>query len=229
MATPTLHEEFQKTFSREKWAIKIKAGPDVSDIIGLNPDLAGGVAATAAAGAGFSNLVANSLLDVGTIEKIGIKQIRSLKERYALGPNPHQPFQIVPQNVTTTISLSRVVLKRFPEVERTFNFLPQNLIFQQLPFLIELTDRGDDGDGDLSTAIQHFFTGCWFVDSNVEYSMADKGDQRVIQNVNIKVTRMLTFDQSLAGNPVAQGVSNIFGGVITNLIEGPVIEDLILL
>ena len=70
MAEPFLRNEIPATNTRLKWQAKIRVGLDLSQILGLTPDVADGVV-------NFSQLVANNLKDVGAIESCEIVQTRN--------------------------------------------------------------------------------------------------------------------------------------------------------
>ena len=209
---PLIRSEITKTAARTKWAIKLKVGPDLTDILGFNQSLTEVLIAGAQA-AQSSNLIIGQLQDIGSVESIEIVQNRSLLERYAFGPNPGQPFQIAPQQVTVSLRLSKVILKKPSLAESVFNFFPNNLLFQQVPFVIYLRDIGSGNPAD-NTFIEHYFFGCWFADSTVTYDVTSKSDQILINNANVKVTRMLTLDPTNAGNPAAVIAKNAIQGIL---------------
>jgi len=216
--------QIPNTAARQRWAATIKVGIDLEDVLGLSGDVADLALAGAAATGNLNGLLA-TLKEAGTIESVDFIQNRKIKERYALGKNSLNSFQNIPQQVSNTLRLSRVVLKRIPEVEAAFNFLPSNLILQQLPFIIELRDVGDNSG---ETDIRHLCFQCWFTDSTVRYDTTSKDDTRLIQNATINVGSVLTFDQSFGGNPVVQAASALASIVVSSLTEPAedVIQDL---
>ena len=219
MPTPFKSGEIPKTLARLKWAIKIMAGPDPSEILGLGQtsfELA----------ASYTSLF-EQLVEVGTVESLEIVQNKTLKERFAFGPNPLQPFQVVPQSLSVTLRMTKVMLKALPRAEQLFNFFPSNLVFQQLPFIIHLQDRGDSSDSGKSS-VHHFLSGCWFQDSTIKYDVVAREDTRLIQAVTVKCARMFTLDDSIQGSR-AQGVSTVIGGVVSASGAQEVIDDLGLL
>lgn len=217
-SAPFKRTELPKTASRLKWAAKIKTGPDLSDILGFTQS------ATELTTAVASQLLVQQLVDVGSIESLEMTQSRALQERYAFGPNPHQPFQIVPLQVTVTLRLTKVMLKNLPLAEQLFSFAPSNLLNQQVPFIIYLNDVGA---GDLgNTAVEHYLFGCWFADSVVKYDVTDRSDQRLIQNATVKATRLLTLDHSAAGNPLTLVAQNVFGSILAQGENQNLIDDL---
>jgi hypothetical protein len=204
--------EIPKTESRHRWNFNIRAGLDLESTLGI-PNQATELAAIGSeAGIGGSltstlgGLV--GLTEVGTVESVDIGQKRDVTQRIGFNSNPLQPFQTVPHGSIFTLKLSRVVLKKLPEVEASFQFLPSNLLLQQLPFVIEMVDAGD---GDPSTFIRHIIYGCWFTESQVRYDVVSKDDTRLIQNATIIPGRVLTFDPSFAGSPAVQGISALSG------------------
>jgi hypothetical protein len=207
--------EIPKTESRHRWNFNIRAGLDLESTLGI-PNQATELAAIGSeigiggvVGSAFQNLSGLAgLTEVGTIESIDIGQKRDVTQRSGFNSNPLQPFQTVPHGSIFALKLSRVVLKKLPEVEASFQFLPSNLLLQQLPFVIEMVDAGD---GDPSTFIRHLIYGCWFSDTNVRYDVVSKDDTRLIQGATIIPGRVLTFDPSFAGNPAIQGASALAG------------------
>lgn len=208
--------------ARQRWAATIRVGIDLEDALGISSEATDFALSAAGATGQISNLLA-SLREAGSIESFDFVQNRKIKERYALGKGSINAFQNIPQQVNYTLRLSRVVLKQLPEVEAVFNFLPSNLLLQQLPFIIELRDIGD---GTPNTEIRHLCFGCWFTDSAVRYDVTSKDDTKLIQNVSVSVNRVLTFDQSNGGSPVVQlGASLLNALVLKSLSEDT--EDLI--
>ena len=219
MPDPIFREEVPLTLSRLRWAIKLKVGLDVEDILGLaqsTSDL------TFAA---FTDLVTQNLQDVGDVEQLEVIQSKSLVERRVFGPNPVQASQIVPQSLSVTLRASKVALKIFQKPEKALNFYPTNLIHQQMPFLIQATDIGNPRDNGESTT-EHFFFGCWFADSRMKWDIVDKADQRLIHEATIKCARMFTLDQSNAGDPATIALSNVFGGDIATGVTQDLVDDL---
>lgn len=207
--------QIPKSLARQRWAATLRVGIDLGDVLGVNSELGESVLAGAAATSNLQGLLA-TLKEAGTIDAVDFIQNRKIKERFALGKNSLNAFQNIPQQISNTLRLSRVVLKQLPEVEAAFNFLPSNLILQQLPFIIELRDVGDNtGDTD----IRHFCFQCWFTDSTVRYDTTSKEDTRLIQNATVNVGAVLTFDQSFAGNPVVQISSSVASLVLSSLSE----------
>ncbi len=207
--------QIPNSLARQRWAATLRVGIDLGDILGINSELEEGVLAGAAATGNIQGLLA-TLKEAGTIDSVDFIQNRKIKERYALGKGSLNSFQNIPQQVSNTLRLSRVVLKQLPEVEAAFNFLPSNLILQQFPFIIELRDVGD-GTG--NTDIRHFCFQCWFTDSTVKYDTVSRDDSRLIQNATVNVGSVLTFDNSFAGSPVVQFSSSIASLVLGSLSE----------
>ncbi len=201
--------ELPVTQARLRGQIRIKAGPDTTDVLGLDSGLADLAAMSASSVA--SNLVAAQLQDIGSIESLDIVQVRDTRTRYAFGPNPQQAFQVVPLSHKITLTASKVLLKNLTTAEKVFNFAPSNLVFQQVPFTIVITDIGDDKNTD--TQVVHYIFGCWFQNSTVKYDVTNRDDQRLINNVTITCGRVLTFDNSYAGSKGVTALRNVFSGI----------------
>jgi hypothetical protein len=120
--------------------------------------------------------------------------------------------------------LSRVVLKKLPEVEASFQFLPSNLLLQQLPFVIDIDDIGDE---DIENRVRHIIFGCWFTDSAVRYDVTSKDDTRLIQTATVRPGRVITFDPSFAGSPTTQ-LAGAAAGVLFQAIQSiPAAQNLL--
>jgi hypothetical protein len=193
-----------KTLARLRWAVKLKVGLDVSDIAGLSPS-------TVDAAASLTQLVTNNLKDVGSVEEIELTQNRTIEERYAFNSNPLEPFQTVPMRLGRALKLSGVKLKAMSEAESVFNWFPNNLVFQQMPFVLQIIDAGDTDKQ--NTLVQHYIFNCWFADSSVKWSTTDTRDQRLIQTVNVKCGRILTLDGSNGGNAIVQTLESLSSGI----------------
>jgi len=201
--------EIPKVEARHKWAIDIYAGLDLESTLGL-PNQATDIAATFSGASALPTLGGSAglgkLLPVGSVESIDIGQHRDVTQRVGFNGNPLQPFQTVPHGSIFSIKLSRVVLKKLPEVEASFQFLPSNLLLQQLPFVLQLTDVGDSSS-DPTNHIKHVIFGCWFTDTAVRYDVTSKDDTKLIQSATITPGRVLTFDPSFAGSVAVQSGS----------------------
>jgi hypothetical protein len=221
--------EIPKTEARHRWAINILAGLDLESTLGL-PNQATDLTVLGSNGDALPTLGGSAglgkLLPVGTVESLDVGQSRAITQRIGFNANPLQPFQTVPHGALFTLKLSRVVLKKMPEVEASFQFLPSNLLLQQLPFVIDMTDVGD---GDPSTFTRHLIFGCWFADSNVKYDVIDRDNTKLIQSVTIMCGRSITFDQSFAGSQDVQLKSAVTGVLFqaaqTNAATKNLLED----
>ncbi len=221
MPTPFLRTEIPATLIRQKWQAKIRVGLDVSDILGLTQDVKDGVV-------NFSQLLTNNLKDAGSIESLEIVQTRNVQERFAFNSNPMQAFEVVPMGISVVLKLSKAVLYNLPEVESVFNFYPSNLLFQQLPFIIQVDSPSQPARGatPASPRLTHLFLGCWFADTSVRYTMTEKDDQRLIQSANVKCARIYTQDGSNASSTVANALSATIGGVLALGENQAALDDL---
>jgi hypothetical protein len=209
--SPFLRQEIPQTLARLKWAAKILAGPDLSDILGFPQSY--NLQNTATTIGAVSQLIGDALLPVGGVEEVEMLQNRGLMERTAFNSNPMQPFQVVPlPHGSPVLRLTKTVFKVYPQVEKLFSFTPQNLVEQQFPFIVYIKDIGDPTQP--QTAIEHYFFGCWFADSVVKYSSTDVANTRLIQASTIKASRLLTLDQSMAGSSAATLLQGVFSGVL---------------
>ena len=198
--------------ARQRWAVSLKAGPDLEYLLGIPSGATDLFAGGAAANSGQLGSVLSSLIDVATVESVDFPQARQIKERYAFGINPLEPFQNVPQQISRTLKLNRVLLKNLPDVERLFSFGPFNLLNQQMPLIIQLLDNAD---GTPATQVRHLLFGCWFQDSTVRYDVVDKDNTKLIQSSTVKVGRVITFDPSVAGSPGGLIASTVLGALVS--------------
>jgi len=220
--------EQPKTEGRQRWAITMLAGLDLEATLGIPPqvsDLAATTSEAFAAGASGNVAGLGTLKPVGTVQSLDLGQNRTITQRMGFNANPLQPFQTVPHGSLFTLKLSRVVLKKLPEVEASFQFLPSNLLLQQLPFVLDITDVGDIDDP--STYIRHVIYGCWFSDSAVKYDVTSTDDTRLIQSVTITPGRVLTFDPSFGGNPTVQAASAGLGAIFSTLQDSDSARNLL--
>lgn len=211
--------EIPKVEARHRWAFNIRAGLDLESTLGI-PNQATELAAIGNAG-GVGGALASGLsgvgglVEVGSVESLDLGGKREVTQRIGFNSNPLQPFQTAPHGASLTLKLTRIALKKLPEVEAAFQFFPSNLLLQQLPFVIELVDSGD---GDPSTFIRHLIYGCWFSETAVRYDVVSKDDTRLIQSATVIPGRVLTFDPSFAGSPTIQGASAI-GGILFQALQ----------
>ena len=209
MANPVKREEITRTLTRQKWQAKIRASIDPSQVLGLTPEVIGNATA-------FSQVVTNNLKDIGAIETLEVLQTRTLVERLGFGPNPTQAFEIVPTSLSVGLKASKSVLYNLSEAESVFNFYPSNLLFQQMPFIIQvdLPSLPARDSAPASPPVTHFFLGCWFINSNLRFSVTDREDQKLIQSCDIKCARMVTQDSSNASSTAAGIAKATIGGVL---------------
>jgi len=217
-----------KTEGRQRWAITLLAGLDLESTLGI-PNQISDLAATGAEAfrAGDAGNVAGlgTLKEVGTVQNLDLGQNRDITQRMGFNQNSLQPFQTVPHGSLFSLKLSRVILKKLPEVEASFQFLPSNLLLQQLPFVLDITDLGDIDDP--STYVRHVIYGCWFSESSVKYDVTSTDDTRLIQSVSIIPGRVLTFDPSFAGNPTVQAASIGVGALFSTLQSNNTVRNLL--
>lgn len=209
MDQPFLRNEIPSTLNRLKWQAKIRVGIDVTGVLGLTPEVTDGVV-------NFSQLVTNNLKDVGSVESLEVVQTRTIIGRRGFGPNPLQDFEEVPIGIDVVLKLSKAVLFNLQDAEQIFNFAPNNLLYQQLPFILQVDAPGKNNpDGTpASPHLTHYFLGCWFTNTSVRYSATEKEDQRLIQAADVKCARMITQDGSLASSTAANATAALFGGVL---------------
>jgi hypothetical protein len=209
VAPPFLRNEIPSTNNRLKWQAKIRVGIDVNGVLGLTPEVQDGVV-------NFSQLVTNNLKDIGSVESLEVVQTRTMIERHGFGPNPLQAFEVVPTVIGVVLKMNKAVLFNLPEAESVFNFYPSNLLFQQLPFILQVDAPGKvNPDGTpASPHLTHYFLGCWFTNTSVRYSTTEKEDQRLIQTADVRCARMITQDGSAASSLVANAAASVVGGVL---------------
>ncbi len=192
------------TLAALKWAATIRAGIDPEEFI---PDAlreAEGAAISASMWAGGTDLF-GMMKPVASVEEAILMQVRKNKKRIRLGNLT--AFQTVPQYIDYTLRLRRVVLRNLPEVEGFLNFLPNNLLFQQLPFIVQLQGMGNSRDS--NSKVIHFCLGCWFGESSVKWDVVSRDDSKLIQDCSVDVTSVLTFDASIQGDPKVQFASSL--------------------
>lgn len=206
--------------TRRKSSIQILAGPDITDILGLD---AGLTTTLTTAGAGTSNLYGITqalgvkglgLTSIGTIEHLEVTQTRTIRLRYGFNSNPYEAYQSIPAQMKVSLRGDRVVLKKVQAAEELFSFLSPSLMFQKLPFIIQIEEIGDPGDP--STFVTRIFYGCWFDADAIKYGVSEshKEDQRLISNVSITAARMLVLNTSAAGTPGGQLSSSVAGAIL---------------
>lgn len=213
--------ELPNTLTRLKWQARIRVGIDTSGVLGLTPDVQEGAV-------NFSQLLTSNLKDVGAVDSLEPIQTRTMTERFGFGPNPHQAFEVVPTSLSVVLKLNKIVLFNLPDAEKIFNFYPSNLLFQQLPFILQVDAPSLPGPAGTpaSPQITHFFLGCWFADTSVRFSSSEKEDQRLIQTATVKCARMITQDGSNASATEASALSATVGGVLALGNNQAILDDL---
>jgi hypothetical protein len=205
--------EIPYTEARLKWAVNIRAGIDLESTLGLT-NQATNMLQLAAAGLATPTVgvlgTLGGLQEVGTAEDIDLGNNRDVTQRIGFNSDPTQPFQVAPHGAIFTLQLSRIVLKVLPPVEASFNFFPSNLLFQQLPFVIELQDIADANPANFVT---HYIYGCWFAGRKVRYSVSTKDDTRLIETATVIPGRVVTVDPSFAGGVAVQSAQQALGGL----------------
>lgn len=222
MPTPIATQGPLQTLSRLKWTAQIRVSPDTSDILGFPQALNAAVALSGSSPSPskFSALIASTSQLCGSIESIELTQNRGLIERFGFNDNSPEAFQVVPTQFTKTLRMTKTLVHALGIAEKVFSFAPNNLAFQQNPFIIHLREPGVSG----GSGIDYFFFNCWFSDSLVKYDVTEKDNVKLMQNTNIKFGRMLVLDDTDAGGAGSLLLQGIFGGILAiddvqNLID----------
>lgn len=217
---PFKRSELPSTLTRLQWQAKIRVGIDTAAVLGLTQ------AATDLA-ANASQLLTANMKTVGAVESLEPVQSRGQVERFGFGPNPYQPFEIAPMGVSVVLKMTKAVFFNLPDAERIFNFYPSNLLYQQLPFILQVDApaQNNQSGGPASPPLTHLFLGCWFAETSVRYSVTEKDNQRMIQSATVRCASMVTFDGSLASGITTDVLSQTFGGVLASGNNQAILDD----
>ena len=198
MPNPISRDEKPQTTGRLKRLSRVLVGPDLTDQIG---------ASNVATNAAFvlSQLATETLTEVGSIENMELVQQRVSKEFYGFNEDPTQPFKIAALGTKATLKIRNIMLNTLSPGEAYFNFLPNNLVHQQIPFIIQhvgVANKPVSGKVGSEDNITTFYFNCYFTDLNVVYDSMASG-QKLIKTANIRAGRSITLDGTLGGSPGA--------------------------
>jgi len=204
-----LQVKLPQTRVRLSGSIRIFALPDVensSNLIGQKPTLF----AQLAQGIILASEIQNNSTGpygIGEVRQFSKSHKRENIRRYSLGRNAFTPFQIVPGKIETTVIIEKAILysEKQNTLNKVFMFFPENLLFQQFPFII--MEWKNNPTNDLRQQSVIFYLDCWFSTSPVQYNI-DEADQWVINNYALDVGSMLVFDFT------SSGIQNIAGTVL---------------
>ena len=136
---------------------------------------------------------------IGTIQKLARTQDRTLHRRYSLGAGSFEPYDIIPGQIKTHLTLSKVVLYSDLFMNQPidgdalslFGFLGGNVLYQQQGFNIQEIVYPPSGTPDSSPIITTY-KDCWFRTNPIEYDVSTTEAKPVIQNCEVWVGKVQT-------------------------------------
>lgn len=186
--------------ARLRWNMELLAGFDFETDLGLsNQALLNQINANGLPGI-------STLYTVGTAEGLDLSGTKKVTPRQGFNSTPNQVFQVVPHGTIFGLKLQRVKLRNLPPDEAICQVFPSNLLLQQLPIILHLTDFGD---GTPATFIEHYIYSCWFTESVLHYDVIDHQNTKLIENVTVVPGRMVTFDASAEGSATVTPASAV--------------------
>ena len=220
---PFNRQELPSTLTRLKWQAKIRVGLDLTQVLGLTQADVSAVTSNT----NTSQLLTANMKTVGAIESLEPVQSRQLLDRFAFGPNPYQPIDVLPFGINVVLRMSKAVLFNLQDAEQIFNFYPSNLLLQQLPFVIQVDapQQTNQSGGPASPPLTHLFLGCWFAETSVRYSVTEKDDQRMLQAATVRCAQMITFDGSLAAGNASGVLAQTFAGIAAYGNNQAILDD----
>lgn len=140
------------------------------------------------------------------------EQTREFVPKYSLGEYAFQPEALIPQKVTTTLTIEKAVLRRSGEFLKVFGFTPGNLLHQTRPVtIIEFFHYDAINDAEeILNSYAIIYEGCWLTSNPIEYDVTDD-DTAVIQEVKMNVTKVSGIDLGAMASSAAAKT----GGLIT--------------
>lgn len=216
---PSLFQgSFPAGIYRRKDAIKIYAGPDTSDIRGLNSPF--GLPTTAP----VSQSASSNLVQIGSARGIDHTGKRAGEVRHAFNSDPTQGFQTVVFAQDVVIALEWISLRMPEAAELAFNFFPDSLLEQQYPFAISVNEPGDPATA-ATTGKLRLYLGCYFVQERVKFDL-DARNQALIPEATILVSRYLVVNNAKGSGLSSLSVSSIAGAIAATAPAQTLIQNL---
>ena len=133
---------------------------------------------------------------IGTIQKLIRNQDRKLYRRFTLGTNAFEPWDIIPGNITTSLTLEKVVLYQDTllgapidgDALALFGFIGGNMIYQQSAFDIQEISHPPDGSDPTITTYKDI----WFKTNPITYDVSTAEAKPIIQSVEVWVGAVTT-------------------------------------
>ena len=136
---------------------------------------------------------------IGTIQKLTRTQTRKLHRRYSLGAHAFEPYDILPGNIETSLTLEKVVLysdilQNNPidgDALSLFGFLGGNMLYQQSAFNIQEivypSPVAPNTDPIITT-----YKDCWFRTNPIMYDVSTADAKPIVQTCEVWVGQVQT-------------------------------------
>lgn len=165
---------------------------------------------------------------IGTIERLERRNTRRNTRRYGLGKHAFEPLDIIPGQVETELTLTKIVLYRdtygFPatqqleaygikpaqiaevtksletngEFQGLFGITSGNVLYQQKPIHIQVINYDHSGVEANNITSITYYWNCWIKDNPISYNLQNAGNILVKQDINVDVGRVETYEPNLS-------------------------------
>lgn len=137
--------------------------------------------------------VFNILNKLGSVEKITITSNREVERIFSLGTHSFEPYRVIPKNIKTTLTLSKVMLNN-ADFLSALGFPGYNIYHQQTPFIIKQTLI--DPANDKENIIIVYFD-CWLAENPMTFDVSESRNILVKQNVRVECGRIFVAGASI--------------------------------
>jgi len=149
---------------------------------------------------------------IGTVQALEREQTREVTRIYTLGENAFEPFRVVPEKITSGLTLKKVVLYT-EDVLEALGYAQGNLFYQQSPFiLIEEQDAPPSKSNPVLPKTITYYD-CWFVSNPIRYDIMTN-DQLVVQEARIACGKIVSSEVSFSIPGLDKSIKTLSTGAV---------------
>ena len=148
--------------------------------------------------------------EIGFIEKFERTQERANTRRYSLDQHAFEPFDVIPNKITTTLKVRRIVLYKSDLLE-SLGFFAGTLFLQQKPFGLQERMNSPSEAEFKSEVTTVDYLDCWLKENPIKYEITENINQLVVQEAEIDVGKII----------VSTPISKAVPAIVKNLLPFP--------
>ena len=121
---------------------------------------------------------------IAGVQKFSRKENKQVKKRKSLGKRGMRPFQVIPQSIDTSLTLSRIVFYRNSYL-KDIGDIDNGLFYQTKPLMIQETQHSPLASLDL-----YEYHDCWFTSNPIEYNVSGN-NITMSQSISVECAYMI--------------------------------------